>query len=199
MTDTPVRVLVAEDDAFVAELIENDLRAIGAVVVGRAPDGLSAVEMTASLEPDVVLMDIKMPKLDGIKAALAIQGARPTPVVMVTAYDDLQTVEGAAEAGAGAFLTKPTSPSALTQAIIIARARFADLMKLRRLNAELRAALASVKTLSGFLPICSGCKKIRDTAGSWQEVEVYVRDHTSAEFTHGLCPACAHRLYPEEQ
>jgi PAS domain S-box-containing protein len=62
---------------------------------------------------------------------------------------------------------------------------------------ELKEALAQVKTLSGMLPICSSCKKIRDDAGYWQQVEVYIRDHSEAEFTHGLCPDCAARLYPE--
>lgn len=61
---------------------------------------------------------------------------------------------------------------------------------------ELKEALARVKTLRGFIPICAACKKIRDDAGYWQAVEVYVHDHTEAEFSHGLCPACAERLYP---
>jgi GAF domain-containing protein len=68
--------------------------------------------------------------------------------------------------------------------------------KYRQLTAELQDALAHVKTLRGFIPICSACKKIRDDTGYWQAVDVYVRDHTEAEFTHGLCPDCARRLYP---
>jgi PAS domain S-box-containing protein len=66
-----------------------------------------------------------------------------------------------------------------------------------RLIEELSEALAHVKTLSGLLPICAGCKKIRDDGGYWQAVEVYIKEHSNADFTHGLCPDCAQRLYPE--
>ncbi len=62
---------------------------------------------------------------------------------------------------------------------------------------ELRQALAQVKRLSGFLPICASCKKIRDDKGYWQQVEAYIRDHSEAQFSHGLCPECAKKLYPE--
>lgn len=62
---------------------------------------------------------------------------------------------------------------------------------------QLTAALAEVKTLTGLLPICSGCKKIRDLEGSWNQLEVYIRDRSNAEFTHGICPDCYRRLYPD--
>jgi PAS domain S-box-containing protein len=65
-----------------------------------------------------------------------------------------------------------------------------------RLIVELERALAQVKTLSGLLPICANCKKIRDDHGYWHQVEVYVRDHSQARFSHGLCPECARELYP---
>ena len=97
----------------------------------------------------------------------------------------------------------PTTPE-IERAIIIAMARFADLVELRRLNAELairnqelQEALAKVRTLRGLLPICASCKKIRNDQGYWQQVEVYVRDHSEAEFSHCLCPDCARKLYPE--
>lgn len=66
-----------------------------------------------------------------------------------------------------------------------------------RLVAELRDTLAHVKTLKGFLPICASCKNIRDDAGYWQQIESYLREHSEVEFTHGICPRCAERLYPE--
>jgi hypothetical protein len=66
-----------------------------------------------------------------------------------------------------------------------------------KLIAELQAALAEVKTLSGLLPICANCKKIRDDRGYWLQVERYIQEHSEAEFTHGLCPDCAQQLYPE--
>lgn len=67
----------------------------------------------------------------------------------------------------------------------------------QKLIAELQEALAKVKTLSGFLPICASCKKIRDDEGYWHQIESYIRDHSEAEFSHSICPACAKKLYPE--
>jgi PAS domain S-box-containing protein len=67
-----------------------------------------------------------------------------------------------------------------------------------RLIKELKDALASVKTLSGLLPICASCRKIRDKEGRWQALELYIREHTEADFSHGICPECRRRLYPED-
>jgi len=68
--------------------------------------------------------------------------------------------------------------------------------ELRRTNERLGKALTEVKTLRGILPICSGCKKIRDEAGYWHQVESYIHDHSEADFTHGICEDCARRIYP---
>lgn len=63
--------------------------------------------------------------------------------------------------------------------------------------AELKKALEEIKTLSGFLPICASCKKIRDDKGYWNQIEVYISEHSEAEFSHGICPACVQKLYPD--
>jgi hypothetical protein len=63
--------------------------------------------------------------------------------------------------------------------------------------AELKKALEEIKTLSGFLPICASCKKIRDDKGYWNQIEVYISEHSEAEFSHGICPECAQKLYPD--
>jgi hypothetical protein len=67
-----------------------------------------------------------------------------------------------------------------------------------RLIAQLQESLARVRTLSGMLPICASCKKIRDDKGYWNQIETYIRDRSEAEFTHGICPECAARLYPQD-
>lgn len=192
-----IRVLIAEDDYLVGERIEELLEMVGYTTVGRAVDGRQAVEMAEATQPDVVLMDIEMPEMDGLEAAQAIQESCPTPVVALTAYETDELVGLASAAGVGAYLVKPPNARELDRAIRIAIARFRDLMELRRLNAELQAALARVKILSGLLPICANCKKIRDDDGYWQDVAVYIREHSEAEFSHGLCPDCAMELYPE--
>lgn len=193
---TQVRVLIVDDDALVIEAIQGILERIGHVVVGKAADGYQAIEATQSLRPDIVLMDIKMPEMDGLEAARQIQSRCPTPVVLLTAHETPELVEQASTAGVGAYLIKPPQVSEVRRAITIAIARFRDLLELRRLNAELQNALAQVKALSGLLPMCASCKKVRDDEGYWHQVEVYIRDHSEVDFTHGICPDCAGRLYP---
>ncbi len=193
------RVLVAEDSFLVSQMTHETLVKLGYEVVGEAVNGSQAVELTLSLHPDVILMDIKMPDMDGIEATRLIQMTQPTPVVVLTAYETVELVQQASDAGVGAYLIKPPNARDMERAIIIAAARFGDMMELRRLNAELHAALDSVETLRGLIPICAACKKVRDDEGYWQEVEVYVHDHTQAQFSHGLCPSCAHKLYPDSQ
>ncbi len=191
-----IRVVIAEDDSLVASLTQDELESVGFAVIGTATDGNQAVAMTCELKPDVVLMDITMPKQDGIEAAAAIQLNCPTPVVILSAHDEAELVARATAAGVGAFVVKPPQADELERAITIAIARHADLMELRRMNRGLQQALAEVKTLTGLLPICSGCKKIRDDKGYWNEVETYVSKHTDALFTHGICPTCTAKYYP---
>ena len=190
------RVLVVEDEALVAEMVRGLLEESGYTVIAEAADGREAIALTESLQPDVVLMDIEMPDLDGIEAARRIQTASPTPVVILTAHETPQLVNQASQAGVGAYLVKPPRARELERAITIASARFNDLMALRRLNAELEAALTQVKTLRGLLPICASCKKIRDDDGYWHQVEAYISSHSDATFTHGICPVCLEDLYP---
>jgi len=201
---SPLRVLIAEDEPMVAEMIRTVVEDTGYTVIGVAHNGLQAAELTYTLQPDVVLMDIQMPGLDGLEAARRIQETRPTPVVVLTAFENQKLIQQASKVGVGAYMLKPPNPQQVERAITIAVARFDDLMEVRRLNAELKArnkeleeALAKVKMLSGLLPICASCKKIRDDEGYWQQVERYIEEHSDIRFSHGLCPDCARRLYPD--
>ncbi len=194
---SPVQVLIADDDILVIEAIQEMLDRIGLKVVGKVASGRQAVEMAQSLRPDVILMDTIVPRMDGLEAAKEIMDSCPAPVVLITAHETPELVELASEAGVGACLVKPPKVRELGRAIAIAMARFEDLMELRRLNAELQEALAHLRTLSGLLPICAACKKIRDDAGYWHQVDVYIRDYSDARFSHGICPDCRAKLYPE--
>jgi AmiR/NasT family two-component response regulator len=195
--DRTITILVAEDEYLISEDIIRGLKAHGYLNIIEAADGEEAFEKTRTLQPDVVLMDIMMPKIDGLTAAQMIQDSCPTPIVIITAYESPDTVVKAGAAGVAAFLTKPPQQDEIERAIIIALARHADLMELRRLNKELGKALGEVKKLQGLLPICANCKKIRDDTGCWQQIEAYIRDHSEAEFSHGICPDCAKKLYPD--
>jgi two-component system, sensor histidine kinase and response regulator len=134
-----IRVLVAEDDYLVSEMIQGLLEEIGYTVAGTARDGRQAVELAEALQPDVLLLDIQMPRVDGLSAAQLIQERRPLPVVILTAYETPDLVEEASRSGAGAYLIKPPNGRELERAITIARARFQDLVKLHELNRELQS------------------------------------------------------------
>jgi len=192
-----VRVLVVEDDHLVSEMVRGTLEEIGYLVVGEAIDGKEAVSLVSRLLPDVVLMDIKMPDMDGIEATRRIMASHPVPVVALTAYENPDLMRQGVEAGLGAYLVKPSTAREMERAIIVAMARFDDIMELRLLNDQLKMALAKVKQLSGLLPICASCNMIRDDGGRWQQLEHYIREHSEAEFSHSLCPECFKKLYPE--
>ncbi len=183
-------ILVAEDDYLISEEIIRCLKSLGYSNITKAADGRQAADMTGSTRPDVVLMDIEMPELDGIAAAAEIQERYPTPVVILTAYESADLLRKASAAGVSAYLTKPPRRGEMERAITIALARHADLMEVRRLNKELAQALAEVKTLRGILPICSYCKKIRDDLDTWNQLEKYLSNHSDLTFSHGICPEC---------
>lgn len=199
-----IRVLVAEDDFLVKAEVVRILSTKSYEIVGLASSGREALEMAASLKPDVILMDIKMPELNGLEATRQIQEKWPTPVVILTAHESRDLVDEASKVGAGAYLTKPLRPEELERALTIAMARHNDLMQLRSLNhtletknSELASALAEIKTLRDILPICSFCKKIRDDQGYWNQVEQYISDHTGTKFSHGICDDCMAEHYPD--
>ena len=142
-----MRILVAEDET----IIRLDLRALleqaGFDVCGEARDGVEAVELARELEPDLAVMDVKMPRLDGIEAARRILEERPIPIVMVTAYDQGEIVSRAVEAGVFGYLVKPFREQDLLPAIQTARARHDELQALRAEAESLADALAARKAI----------------------------------------------------
>jgi response regulator NasT len=116
-------------------------------VVGEAHDGEEAISLARSLEPDLAIMDVKMPKLDGIEAARRIMSERPIPIVMLTAYGQEELVSRAAEAGVFGYLVKPFRESDLLPAIHTARARHEELAALREEAESLAEALAARKAI----------------------------------------------------
>ena len=144
---TPLRVLVAEDEALIRMDIAEMLREIGHEVVGEVGDGEQAVATARETEPDLVLMDIKMPRLDGITAAAQIAEANLAPVVLLTAFSDEQLVERAREAGVMAYVVKPFGVDDLRPAIAVARARWAERAALAAEVADLGERLETRKRL----------------------------------------------------
>jgi len=190
-----LNILIAEDDYVICQEVKRILTKLGHNVIAEVSNGIDAVTRTIELEPDIVIMDIKMPKLDGLEATKRVQGKKSTPVVILSAYDDEDLARRAADAGASAFLVKPAADKQFQRAIIIAMARHDDLMRTIQLNKELSQALEEIKTLRGIVPICMHCKGIRDDKGYWKQLEEYLMAHTDAEFSHGICPQCYDKLY----
>ena len=129
----PLRVLIAEDEALIRLDLREMLEEEGFEVVGEAADGEQVVGLAKELTPDLVICDIKMPKMDGITAAALITDARIAPVVMLTAFSQRDLIERARDAGAMAYLVKPFQKRDLLPAIEIATSRFAEI---RALEAE---------------------------------------------------------------
>ncbi len=134
----PIRVVVAEDDALVSEMVQRQLERLGYTIAGEAHDGLAAIALVTETQPDVIVLDIEMPGLNGLAVAEELHAHCPTPIVILTAYETQELVNKATAAGVGAYLLKPPHPRDLDRAITIAIARFADIMALRDMNAELR-------------------------------------------------------------
>jgi response regulator NasT len=141
------RVLVAEDEVLIRKDLVEMLKEEGYDVVGEAGDGEAAVELATELRPDLVVMDVKMPKLDGITAAERIATDRIAPVVMLTAFSQRELVDRAREAGAMAYVVKPFGKADLLPAIEIAVARFAEIRAVEDEVADLQERLESRKAV----------------------------------------------------
>ena len=142
-----MRILIAEDETIIRLDLRDLLERAGFEVCGEARDGVEAVELARSEEPDVAVLDVKMPRLDGIEAARRILDERPIPIVMLTAYGQDELVSRAVEAGVFGYLVKPFREQDLVPAIRTARARHEELRVLREEAETLAEALAARKTI----------------------------------------------------
>jgi two-component system, response regulator PdtaR len=142
-----VRVLIAEDETIIRLDLKELLERAGFEVCAEARDGAEAVELARSEEPDVAVLDVKMPRLDGIEAARRILDERPIPIVMLTAYGQEELVSRAVEAGVFGYLVKPFREQDLVPAIRAARARHEELAAVREEADSLSEALAARKLI----------------------------------------------------
>ncbi|GAA3438511.1 ANTAR domain-containing response regulator [Kutzneria kofuensis] len=141
------RVLVAEDEALIRLDLVEMLREEGYQVVGEAGDGEEAIKLAGELRPDLVILDVKMPKMDGIEAASVIAKERIAPVVILTAFSQRDLVERARDAGAMAYLVKPFAKRDLVPAVELAMSRFSELQALENEVASLTDRLETRKVI----------------------------------------------------
>ncbi len=147
VSKTPFNVVIAEDEALIRLDLREMLEEEGYVVAGEAGDGETAVKLAEELRPDLVIMDVKMPGLDGISAAERITANQVAPVIILTAFSQRDLVQRASEAGAMAYLIKPFTKADLVPAIEVAASRFAEIAALNAEAASLRERLEVRKLL----------------------------------------------------
>jgi two-component system, response regulator PdtaR len=147
VSKSPFNVVIAEDEALIRLDLREMLEEEGYVVAGEASDGEAAVKLAEELKPDLVIMDVKMPGLDGISAAEQITASQLAPVIILTAFSQRDLVQRASEAGAMAYLIKPFTKADLVPAIEVAASRFAEIAALNAEAANLRERLEVRKLL----------------------------------------------------
>lgn len=148
---------------------------------------------------DAVLLDLTLPDSKGMDTVRKIiRHFKATPVVVLTGIADAELGLEAVKNNAQDYLIKSEITSTLLfRSVQYAIERLRIVREKEKLIAELQEAMAQIKTLSGMLPICASCKKIRNDKGYWERIESYIVKHSEAEFTHGICPDCMKKLYPE--
>jgi len=182
-----MRVLVCEDETIIRLDICQLLETAGHTVVGEARDGAEAIRLAAELTPDIILMDVRMPELDGVEAARQILSARQMPIVMVTAFAERDIVQQASEAGAFGYLVKPFRQDDVLAAITTAQARSAELAEARQEAKSLTEALETRK-------VVERAKGMLMTAENLTEPDAYARMRSASQRTGQPMRAIAEAL-----
>ncbi|MFQ6759539.1 MAG: response regulator [Deltaproteobacteria bacterium] len=202
-----IRILLIEDDQADAFLIREMLRESS--TGGSAATGDIAIQHVTRLDDgirlagegafDIIISDLGLPDSQGMDTVRKLaSGVKYLPIVVMTGLADHEVGLEAVNCGAQDYLVKgQVNGEMLVRSIRYAIERKRIENEKEQVIAELQEALAKVKLLSGFIPICASCKKIRDDTGYWQQVEAYIQKHSNAEFSHSICPDCSHKLYPE--
>jgi DNA-binding response OmpR family regulator len=197
-----MKILLAEDDAVSRAILRKALESWKHEVI-EVPDGekaLQALRMDEKLR--LAIVDWMMPLMDGIEVVrkareLFTNTDRYVYMILLTQKDSRPDIVAGLEAGADDYMVKPFDPDELKVRIRSGQ-RIVELQSdLAATNARLLNALADVKKLSGFLPLCASCKRIRDADGNWHQLESYISKHSEAHFSHSVCPDCAKQLYPD--
>ncbi len=188
-----MKVLIAEDDPVSCCLLDELLTEWGHEVTA-CGDGACALErLHAADAPKLAILDWQMPGVDGVEVCRrmrAVPTSEPPYFILLTARTEKASVIAGLEGGPNDYISKPFDADELHARVNVG-ARMVELQ--RQLAAHVReveAAMAHIKQLQGIIPICMYCKKIRNDRDYWQQVDVYIGDHSDALFSHGICPEC---------
>ncbi|MCS6863758.1 MAG: response regulator [Gemmataceae bacterium] len=189
----PVRVLIAEDDPVSCLVLERTLRGWGhdLVITRTGNDAWAALQLEDA--PPLAILDWMMPGLEGPEVCRRVRAlAKPIPtyIILLTARGQTGDIVAGLDSGADDYVTKPFDREELRSRIRVGQRILTLQQGLAERVRELEVALSQVKELSGLLPICSYCKAVRDDRNYWHRVETYIAAHSSARFSHGICPAC---------
>jgi phosphoserine phosphatase RsbU/P len=201
-------ILVVDDTPETLKMLQVILESAGyerILLAGSAQEAFQCLGIGDRSKDDadieLVFMDVVMPEIDGVEACRQIKTVdrfRDLPVIMVTAKTEAGFLDAAFAAGAHDYITKPVNRLELLTRMRSALRLKREIERRQAREKELEQALGEIKVLRGLLPICSYCKKIRDEKGRWHPVEGYIRDHSNADFTHGICPECLNKHYPTQ-
>ncbi len=198
MSEEKQKILIVDDTPANIQILDETLK--DEYEIYFSLNGKDALQNAATVIPDLILLDIMMPEMDGYEVCRTLKKnslLMDIPVIFITALDQADHETKGLELEAVDYITKPFNPA-------IVRLRVKNHLELKKhrdalalQNAKLQEALSKIKTLSGLLPTCMHCKKIRDGKGYWNRIETYISDHSEAEFSHSICPECAKKLYPD--
>lgn len=193
------RILIIEDEAILAADLAQVLQGMGHTIAGIAASGPLAMRIARDTNPELILMDINIQgPLDGIVTAQMLKEiGSDVPVIFLTSYSDRDTVERASEVEPFGYLLKPFDEQLIRITIEVALYKHAMEKERAKLQRELAESQVEVTTLSGLLPICAHCKKIRNDSGYWEQIDSYVANHSEAQFSHGICSTCFEQHHPE--
>jgi sigma-B regulation protein RsbU (phosphoserine phosphatase) len=188
-----MRILIADDDRVSSTILRHSIERLGHDVVV-AHDGEQAWRMLRQDETAAIaILDWMMPGLTGLELCRLIRQGEARShlyVMLLTARNGPADVVTAIDAGADDYLTKPFDPEELRARVQVGIRIVSLQRRLAERVAELQEALSQVKQLSGLLPICSYCKRIRSDDDYWEQIDSFVSQHSEAEFSHGVCPSC---------
>ena len=192
-------ILIVDDTPANLRLLSGMLTKEG-YTVKLAPNGKLALMNAQAMPPDLILLDIMMPGLSGHEVCEQLHADPRThdiPIIFLSALNQTEDKVKAFTSGGVDYITKPFQLEEVLARVRTHLRLYALQEQLAKRVRELEEAMAQIKTLRGLLPICARCKKVRDDQGYWQDVELYIRDHTDIDISHGICPDCFRELYPD--